>query len=199
MNLLQETTWSKKSNFYWFFIVGRFFSCDFFNCSLRDVVCLCLRGQTHSRLLLNYWYTFPWNTGTVSRYVQLPSAYFSSSRESYQPKYNLHMVDYITHVVGNVEMWSNEFLGRQMCCFIKLICSTKFRLAFSRWCLLCANIVLASFSIPNRHKSGHASSISMQLYHWQQNVFTFFTAALLFRCRFLRNFIFFLLINPVVV
>lgn len=125
--------------------------------------------------------------------------FVESSRESYQPKYNLHMVDYITLVVGNVEMWSNEFLGRRMCCFKKLICPAKFRLAFSRWCLPCANIVLASFSIPNAAQSEHASSISMQLYHWQQNVFTFFTAALLFRCRFLRNFIFFLLINPVVV
>lgn len=98
------------------------------------------------------------------------------------------MVDYITHVVGMLKRrWSNEFHEENSRTYLF---KYKFRLVFrrrSRWFGLrkscsvtkpLATIYFLPQSNPRSKKSMiNVFTIFIQLYHWQQNVFTFFTAA----------------------
>jgi hypothetical protein len=89
----------KKATF-----TGALFSCDFFLQLQHARFFLAITKERHYEImsvcrcvgvLMNYWYTF-----TSARVVAC---------RSYQPKYNLHMVDYITVECGwYVEMWSKE-------------------------------------------------------------------------------------------
>lgn len=80
------------------------------------------------RLLMSYWYTYD-----KTHAPRKSTKRVKLTLTLYQPKYNLHMVDYITHVVGicwNMIEWIHEKKT------LRLIYSSEFRLAFSRWCRL---------------------------------------------------------------
>lgn len=92
----------------------------------QEIICLCVFVSTRTKSYVELLIHILWNTITFA-YIQ---RFVSFS--SYQPKYNLHMVDYITHVVGKLKYDRLEFTKQSK--LIKLIYSSKFRLAFGRWC-----------------------------------------------------------------
>lgn len=181
----------EKSNFYWFSSSDGYFfvSCDFFNCNSG-----CQHVFVETTIFfcrLNYWYTSNVDTSASRLYVL-------SCQLSYQPKYNLHMGDCITHVVG---MWKYDRTK-----FTKTYFSLEqVRLAFRRWCrLLSVQIMFFCFFKSFLEVSSKQTSNTFrdwililsltQLYHGQQNVFTFLHWFVVAKVSF-----FLLLINPVVV